>query len=190
MKISVNNLIMVFLFIFVSSCQSEYTKLVKDELAKGIKNDSVFYELKFGQTKAEFFDICKKYNQKRILTHGPNNSYVQSFLYPKDTTDTTHKMRMLFYAKFNPEQKIVAMDIKFSYVAWAPWNEDLHADALLPKVKDTLMNWYPGNTFISVKDNILVKVDGNRQIQLKQESNKDVSVLIEDLEYKYNTLNN
>ena len=81
------------------------------------------------------------------------------------------------------------MDVKFSFVAWAPWNDDLLADKLLPKVKDTLMKWYPGNPFIKVKNNILVKVDGNRQIQLAQESDRDVSVLIEDLAYKYNNLN-
>ena len=46
---------------------------------------------------------------------------------------------------------------------------------------------YPGNDFIKVKD-VLVKVDGNRQIRLKQESDQDVSVVIEDMEYRYNKL--
>ena len=50
------------------------------------------------------------------------------------------------------------------------------------------MKWYPGNPFIKVKDDILVKVDGKRQIQLLVESDRDVSVLIEDLEYKFNNL--
>ncbi|WP_299119987.1 hypothetical protein [uncultured Winogradskyella sp.] len=189
MKIRLDNLIVLLSVFLVCSCQSEYTKLVKDELATGVRNDSVFYGLKFGQTKSDFYEICKEYNQKRILTHGPNNNYVQSFLYPQDTTDTTHKMRMLFYGKFNKENKIIAMDVKFSYVAWSPWNKDFSAEALLPRVQDTLLKWYPGNSFMAVKDDILVKIDGNRQIQLKQESDKDVSVLIEDLDYKYNNLN-
>lgn len=95
---------------------------------------------------------------------------------------------MLFYARFNPDDIITSMDVKFSYLAWAPWNNDLTSEKLIPKIQDTLMKWYPGNPFIKVRKDILVKVDGNRQIQLKKESDRDVSVLIEDLAYKYNHL--
>ncbi|MDP5158960.1 MAG: hypothetical protein NWQ07_10315 [Flaviramulus sp.] len=189
MKLNYLNKILLFSsIILVYSCQSDYTKLVKKELASGVKNDSVFYNLKFGQTKSHFFETCWELNKKRILTHGPNNSYVQSFLYPKDSTNTTETMRMLFYAKFNSKDIIKAIDVKFSYVAWAPWNKELQSDKLLPKIQDTLMKWYPGNDFMKVKD-VLVKVDGNRQIQLSIESEVEVSVLIEDLSYKYNNLN-
>lgn len=189
MTLNYLNKIILFLSIaLVFSCQSEYTKLVKNELASGIKNDSVFYNLKFGQTKTHFFETCYAYNKKKILTHGPNNSYVQSFLYPKDSTNTTEIMRMLFYPKFNPDNIITAFDMKFSYVAWAPWNKTLQSDDLLPKIQDTLLKWYPGNNFMKVK-NVLVKVDGNRQIQLAIHTEQEVSVLIEDLSYKYNKLN-
>jgi hypothetical protein len=184
-----SKIVMLFSILIIYSCQSDYTKLVKKELASGKKNDSVFFNLKFGQTKDHFFETCWNLNKKQILTHGPNNGYVQYFLNPKDSTKTTEKMRMLFYAKFDPDNIITAFDVKFSYVAWAPWNTDLLADKLLPKIQDTLMKWYPGNSFSKVKDDILVKVDGNRQIQLKVESDRDVSVIIEDLSYKYNKLN-
>ena len=62
------------------------------------------------------------------------------------------------------------------------------ADALLPVVQDTLLKWYPGNPFMKMENGISVKVDGNRQIQIKKESDRDVSVLIENLEYKYKIL--
>ncbi len=172
---------------FLIACQSEYTNLVEDELASGVRNDSIFYSFKFGQTKTEFYNTCWEYNRKKIFSHGPSNNYVQTILKPKDSANAKDKIRMLFYAKFNPEDEIIAMDVKFSHVAWAPWNKDLHADKLLPKVKDTLLKWYPGNDFIEVKG-VLVKVDGNRQIRLKEESTKDVSVVIEDMEYRYNEL--
>ena len=94
---------------------------------------------------------------------------------------------MLYYGVFNANDIMTAVDVKFSYTAWSPWNKKLHADKLLPVVQDTLLKWFPGNPFIKVK-NVLVKVDGNRQIKLYQESDRDVAVLIEDLEYKYNTL--
>ena len=187
MRLRVCKSALLFLIIFLVACQSEYTSLVEDELASGIRNDSIFYSFEFGQTKTEFYNVCWEYNRKKIFTHGPSNNYVQAILHPKDTADVKGKIRMLFYAKFNKEEEIIAMDVKFSHVAWAPWNKDLQADQLLPKVKDTLLKWYPGNDFIKVKD-ILVKVDGNRQIRLKQESDQDVSVVIEDMEYRYNKL--
>jgi hypothetical protein len=108
-------------------------------------------------------------------------------LEPQDSSMITDRIQMLFYGKFNSDKIMTAMDIKFSYVAWAPWNKNLQAENLIPRVKDTLMKWYPGNEFITVKD-MQVKVDGNRQIRLKKETDKDVSVVIEDLKYKLSRL--
>lgn len=177
-----------FCICMIFSCQSEYTKLVKRELASGKKYDTIFHNLKFGNTKREFYEICWNLNKQGIATHGENNSYVKTFLEPTDSINKTKRIVMLFYARFTPKNIIKAMDIKFSYSAWAPWNKDLQSDDLIPVIQDTLLKWYPGNAFIKVKNGTLVKVDGNRQIQLQRESDRDVSVLIEDLAYKYNTL--
>lgn len=182
-----NRTLILLLILTVSSCQSEYTKLVKNELSNGKKYDTVFYNLKFGNTRKEFFKKCWDLNRKEVVTNGPSNDYVQVMLLPRDSTQSLKKIKMLFYGVFNADDIMTAMDVKFSYEAWAPWNKDFQADKLLPVVQDTLLKWYPGNPFIKVKD-VLVKVDGNRQIQIKQESDRDVSVLIEDLEYKYKTL--
>lgn len=188
-KIFLNKITVSIMFLLVAfSCQSDYTKLVKKELARNISNDSIFYGLKFGNTKKEFFDTCWELNRKGIATHGQNNDYVQTVLEPKDSLEVTQRMLMLFYAKFNAYDKITAMDLKFSYSAWAPWNKELQSDKLLPVVKDTLLKWYPGNDFIITKNNAIVKVDGNRQIQVKIDSDRDVSVIIENLAYKYNSL--
>ncbi|RIA10750.1 hypothetical protein OE09_2624 [Flavobacteriaceae bacterium MAR_2010_72] len=184
---SFNKVVIIALLLSFSACQSEYTKLVKSELSSNKQNNSIFHDLEFGQTRSDFYEICWGLNKRGIATHGPSNNYVQTFLEPKDTTQTLKKIRMLFYAKFNERDIITAMDVKFSYSAWAPWNKEMQGDKLLPIVQDTLMKWYPGNPFMKVK-NALVKVDGNRQIKMFQESERDVSVLIEDLEYKYNTL--
>ena len=171
----------------LSACESDYTKLVKSELASGVKNDSIFYNLRFGITKKEFFKICWDLNRRHLVTQGPSNKNVQVMLNPKDSSEALKKIKMLFYGKFNSDHIMTGMDVTFSYDAWAPWNEDLQADKLLPVVRDTLLKWYPGNPFMKVK-NVWVKVDGGRQIELKKESKRDVSVLIEDLEYKYKTL--
>ncbi|MFC4722460.1 hypothetical protein ACFO5O_09005 [Geojedonia litorea] len=188
MKLNSFNKIAILVLIFsISACQSDYTKLVKSELSSGQQHNHVFHNLEFGQTRSDFYEICWGLNKRGVATHGPSNSYVQMFLEPQDTSQALKRIRMLFYAKFNEKDIITAMDVKFSYSAWAPWNEALKANKLLPVIQDTLMKWYPGNPFMKVK-NSLVKVDGNRQIKMFQESDRDVSVLIEDLEYKYKTL--
>lgn len=181
------NAAILILILTFSACQSEYTKLVNNELSSGKKNDSIFYNLRFGNTKSEFFRICWELNKKGLVTNGPSNNNVRALVTPRDSTIELKELQMLYYGVFNANDIMTAVDVKFSYTAWSPWNKKLHADKLLPVVQDTLLKWFPGNPFIKVK-NVLVKVDGNRQIKLYQESDRDVAVLIEDLEYKYKTL--
>jgi hypothetical protein len=185
--LSFEKITILALILVVSACQSDYTKLVKKELASGQRNDSIFYNLRFGNTRTDFFNICKDLNHKHLVKQGPSNLNVQVIFNPKDTSQVFEDITMLFYGVFNADDIMTGMDVEFSYEDWAPWNKDLFADKLVPVVQDTLMKWFPGNSFMKVNGS-LVKVDGNRQIVLKQESDKDVSVRIEDLEYKYKTL--
>jgi len=190
MKLKKYKIILIFLLVIgFISCQSDYTKLVKKEIASGKQNNNVFHGLEFGQTKKDFYRICWDLNKAGIATHGPSNSYVQTILEPKDSTAVKERIIMLFYAKFNPEDIITAIDVKFAYSAWAPWNKDLQSDKLFPVVQDSLLKWYPGNPFIKTKNDAIVKVDGNRQIRIKKETTKDVSVVIEDLSYRLKNLN-
>jgi len=186
MKFNKFNIItLVFSIALLISCQSDYTKLVKKELASGIKHDTVLFDLSFGNTRKEFYQICWDLNKNGIATHGENNNYVKTILGLKDTLNKVKKIKLMFYARFSKKNIIKGLDMKFTYTAWAPWNKELTAEKLLPSVKDTLLKWYPGNPFLKMKQDILVKVDGNRQIQLKIASDREVSVLIEDLSYKY-----
>ena len=61
-------LIFTFSFFLIYSCQSDYTKLVKDELASGSRYDSIFHGLEFGQTRKEF------YHQVHLITLPLTNS--------------------------------------------------------------------------------------------------------------------
>lgn len=187
MKFYTTKFTLLFLILVSVSCQSDYTKLVKSELNSGKEYNTIFHGLKFGQSQKEFFETCWNLNKKGLATHGGNNQNVKIVLQPEDSTKTTEKINMLFYPKFSPENNIIAMDVTFTYVAWSPWNDNLKSERLFPVIKDSLLKWYPGNDFINVK-NVLVKVDGNRQIQLNKSSDKDVSVVIEDLAYKYNNM--
>lgn len=184
------NLLLLFLFLLMfSSCQSEYTKLVNKELNSGVTHDSIFLDLKFGDTKSDFYQKCWELNKQKLAAQGPNNNYVQYAMPQKIDSNSGNYVNMLFYAKFNTFNKITAMDFKYYYAGWAPWNEKHHANVLMPSITDSILKWYPGNDFIEVnkKDSlkVLVKVDGNRQISIYPDKNtRDVSVLIEDLRIK------
>ena len=182
--------LLTVLTITIISCESEYTKTVKREAEKGLSNDNMILGMSFGDTKQSFFDKCWQLNNKGLVTQGPNNRSVQYLLSSNDEDQNLTAINMLFYGDFNENNIMTGMDLEFSYKAWAPWNENLTSKQLLPAIKDTLMNWFPGNSFIPVKSSKLnkethVKVDGNRQIVVYHKDTKDVVVKIEDLKYKY-----
>jgi hypothetical protein len=147
-----------------STSNDEYSRLVKKELAKGKRSDSLFLGISFGMTSKEFYGYCWELNKKGILMDGSNNTMV---LYKMDSA-LKYPASMNFYPDFH-DNKIFHMRVTFQYNAWAPWNKSQFADTLLPDVLRLYRQWYPGgNPFIEMKDKtkgtIYVKVDGNRRI--------------------------
>ena len=178
-------------FILSISCnESEYSKVVKREMDKSIVNDSLFFGLKFGDTRKAFYDKCWLLNKNGTIMQGPLNSFVQYDLPMKKNDVTQQKIRMLFYGIFNEEKIMTGMDMKFSYEAWSLWNKSLQSDQLAISLQDTLISWFPGNKFIQVKSEKIkgttfIKVDGNRRIMIEPlKDNREVDVRIDDLRYK------
>ena len=176
-------------FIGLSSCQSQYDQTVKKEMASGRSIETLKFNLAFGDTKKEFFTKCWELNKKGLIKQGPKNQYVAYELKKKGAPSITH----LFYGIFNKEQKMVGLDMEFSYDGWSPWTPLLQSDKLLFVAMDTLKNWYPGNDFFLLKNkklktNTYVKIDGNRQIIIHTQGDKDVKVTLEDLREKFPTL--
>lgn len=176
--------------LWFASCESEYTKTVNSEAQKGIAKDSLVLGMSFGDTRQSFYDQCWKLNNKGLVTQGPNNKSVQYLLNSNNADNNLTAINMLFYGNFNEYDFMTGMDMEFSYKAWSPWNDDMSSKKLLPVIKDTLMNWFPGNDFIPIKTDKVklethVKVDGNRQILVYAKDVKDVVVKIENLKNKY-----
>ena len=177
----------------ILSCESEYSKLVKRELATEIKNDSLFFGMKFNDTKQDFFDICKELNSKKMITHGPSNRFAEYTMIPNNKDDSS--IQMLFYGIFDKESIMTGVNMRFSYNGWFPNNKKYYADKLIPQLKDTLIKWFPGNVFLKVdikklNKETFIKIDGNRQIKMYALDDKEVAVRIEDLDKKseYNDL--
>ena len=113
LKNSVKFLIIFFLLIQLSCNKSEYTKLVNNEMAKNIVNDSLIFGMTFGQTRKLFFDQCWKLNNQKIINQGSSNNFVEYQLPKKKVESLNSLITLLFYWIFNKEKIITGMDMKF-----------------------------------------------------------------------------
>ena len=77
------------------SCQSEYEKMVRTELASGVRNDSIFFGLSLGMTSKDFFARCWELNKEGVFYHGAQNTTVEYRYTFKDKAYT-----MNFYQTF------------------------------------------------------------------------------------------
>lgn len=171
-------------FVFTGCFESDYTKMVKSELAKGVRKDSVIFGINLGDTRDEFYGKCFDLNKQRLVTAGPNGATVQYLFTDSIFHDVPTELRLLFIPAFDQNDVIIEMNLEFSYPAWAPWNEHYHADKLKEKVLKILMMWYKGNEFVIAKINdadIPVKVDGNRRMLVYIKDHENVVVKIHDL---------
>lgn len=171
--------------IILSGCfQSDYTKLVKSELAKGIRQDSILLGIKLGNTRDDFFGKCFDLNKQKLVTQGPRGLCVEyvfsdSILHQKST-----QIKLLFCPSFDQTNVMSNMDLEFSYTGWAPWNKQLQADSLKGKVMALMMDWYKGNEFVIAKvedSEVPVKLDGNRRLMVFIKDAQSVVVRVQDI---------
>lgn len=169
----------------LSGCfQSDYTKLVKEELAKGIRVDSLLFGINFGDTRDEFYGKCFDLNKQQLITQGPGGATVQYLFKDSLVHDSLTDLRLLFIPVFDQSDIIIEMNLEFSYLAWAPWNESYQSDKLKEKVLKLLQLWYKGNEFITVEmdgNQVPIKLDGNRRLLVYLKDTQNVVVKIQDI---------
>lgn len=165
------------------SRQSEYERLVKRELAKGISHNDLFLGYELGMPRDSFYSHSWELNRQGLVMQGPRNRTVQ---YEVDD-DLPHSAKMFFYPDFH-EDKIFQMRVRYLYDGWAPWNRNLSSDSLQMHVINLFRESY-GDGFVefertheSFGENVhYVKVDGNRQIVVSRQSDSEVIVVFTDL---------
>jgi len=157
--------------------------MVKSELAKGIRKDSVLLGINFGDSRSEFYDKCIYLNKQKLVSNGMNGSvlyvFEDSLVHAKPT-----EIKLLFYPAFDKEDKITDIDILYSYTGWAPWNEKFQADSLKVKLMELFVKQYKGNEFVTAtidEKEVPVKVDGNRRILIYVKDTQSVQVKIQDI---------
>jgi hypothetical protein len=171
------------LLLFSACLQSDYTKMVKTEMAKGIRYDSVLLGINFGDSNHDFSGRCFDLNKEGLITQGIGVSvrYVLS-----DSVDSKLKapLEIDFYPTFDEKSRIAEMRLKFAYIGWTGWNKALHADSLQRDVMSLMKRWYGGNEFVYAEldtVNVPVKVDGNRRIIISKLDAVQVEAQIQDL---------
>jgi hypothetical protein len=167
----------------VSCKESDYTQMVKSELAKGIRQDSVLLGINLGDTRDEFFGRCFDLNKDQIVTAGTGVSVQYLF---KDSVfhREPREIKLLFYPEFDSTSIIAGMNLEFSYTGFGSGNRELQSDSLQSKVMKMLSKSYGGNKFVvaHIKDqDIPVKVDGNRRILVYVEDQQRVLVRVHDI---------
>ncbi len=153
---------------------NDYDRVVKKELARGVRYDSLFFGIYLGMSAEDFYAHCWEMNKKGLWRQGPRNLTVQ-YEMEKELKAPAY---MDFYPIFE-DGKIVEMPVTFSYKAWAPWNRELFNDSLLVDVLRLFEEWY-GEGFRKVEGPngriAYVKVDGNRRISLYKDPVNDIEV--------------
>lgn len=185
-------IIQLFLFLTIgiifTACESEYSSTVKRELKTGVVYDDLILGLKLEQTQKDFYDHCWQLNKQGIVSQGSGNEFAKHVMLLDSTAQEPNAVEMLFYGIFDEEKVMHGMHMKFSYVKWSPWAKEFQSDVLLKELKEKYLKEYQGNPFIeiSIKDDVkaYAKVDGNREILIYPNSDKDVTVKMGDLRYK------
>lgn len=187
MKYKINLYLLLVIVTALISCESEYSKTVKNEVASGVVYDSVFLGINIGDTRKEFFEKCWKMNKEGIITNGAKSPMVQYDITDSAVHQESTNLNMLFYPLFDKNEIISGMECEFTYPGWSPWNERYTSDSLLVKVNEMMINWYKGNKFIKVEfsenENVYAKIDGNRRIVSKKLDHRYVSVVIHDISH-------
>jgi hypothetical protein len=169
-----------FFILFFASCRNEtaYQKKERTELARGVRNDSLFFGYYLGMTRKAFYDNSWAINKQGLVTNGQGAEILckpQGFRNP---------VRMTFFPVFEQE-KIARMWIRFSYDSYAHWNKTFFADSVLTEVIPVIRNWLNVKDFIEIqasnKPKIWANVEGNRQIMIFKENDQFAKVFITDL---------
>ena len=190
MKITIMSFFNFFLILLLTvnlSCSSEYDSLVKNELEKKQKVDSLFFNLRLGDTKDIYHTKCWDLNNSQTVVQGRSYFFMKKVFSDSKKNDKSNDFALEFTGKFNADKKLNLLDVKFYHLLWAPWNENYQAPKLLPRILDSLELWFPGNSFINIEtDNnsipkMHVKIDGDRRIRVIVEDSRDVVVKIDDL---------
>lgn len=171
------------LLLLSSSCRNMNTKdlsvIEKQELAKGIRNDSVFHGLYLGMTVAAFADTCRERHRQGLFDEGGNRMVE----FELKNNELKFPAKISFYPIFT-QNKISEVPVSFKYSNLEIWNQEMKTDKLLVDIKKLMEKWYGGGFFLTplpTGRNGFAQVSGNRRILIKVDKDDEVLVVFTDL---------
>ena len=181
--------IIIFILIFGCQRKSEYSIILTRELEKKNQFNDLIFDMKIGQSRQDYFDICYQLNKQKKIISGERSLNPELILKSKNGSVKGSNIKMSFNGIFNEKKIMRGFEMRLYFTGWSNSNKDLSSDTLLAQFKDTLKVWFPGNDFFKVnfEDNLSaeVKIDGNRRILAYKVNSKDIAVRIEDMSGKY-----
>tara|TARA_B100000686_G_scaffold49302_1_gene52771 strand:+ start:4515 stop:5117 length:603 start_codon:yes stop_codon:yes gene_type:complete len=189
---SIKTSLYLFIFIFLSSCLSEYDRTVRKEMSLNKNYTDLIFGMEIGQSQQKFYKDCWELNRKKLVNQGSGNQFVRHVLDSISPIYNPKKSRMelLFYGIFDDRRILTGMKMRISYLGWSPWVKELQKDSLLEEGMNIMDQLFPGNSFFEINKEInglpvMVKIDGNRQITAYVYGIRYVEILIEDLNSKF-----
>lgn len=174
------------ILLLVSACRGTDKKnlaeVEKQELSKGIRNDSLFYGLYLGMTIDAFADTCRKRHREGLFDEGGNRMVE----FELKNNELKFLAKISFYPSFT-QNKISEVPVFFKYRNSEPWNPEMATGKLLLDVKKLMEKWYGDGFFITplpTGRNGFAQVSGNRRILIKVDKDDEVVVIFTDLTLK------
>ena len=169
------------IILFISCKKNPYVILERDEIASGVRYDSLFLGVKFGMSSKEFYSHCWDLNRKKLVSQGPSNNSVK-YLIP--TESVGQNIEMLFYPVFNNDT-VYEVNTTFSYTGWAPWNKETSAEYLMDEIIELLSKWYV-TEFYEIKgpknkSKLYATINGNRRIALTKVTEREIRARFTDV---------
>lgn len=160
--------------------------MVKEELKRGVRYDTLFNGLHFNMTSTRFYEHCFEMNKRGVFyQHGGSEEIIIKY-----NTEFKYPVEFVFYPKFEDEQ-ITELRGYFYYTQGNGFNKEYYAPRLQMELVGVIEGWYGERPFLKLPDpdqysgDAYAKVDGNRQIMLWNHSdNHRVGILFSDLTKK------
>lgn len=156
----------------VKSEEERYVEHEKVELAKGIRNDSLFMGLYLKMPRKEFREYCFDMNIKNQFKQGgqKNSNWVESKL-----VELNYPATITFYPNFKNDS-ISELNATIYYENAKFKDGTFEKDSLLLDVFNLMDKWYGGKIFkikspVFYKEDIYVKVNANRRITIYLDAN-------------------
>lgn len=174
---------LVLLIGMIAACShdpKDYKSIVKKELNRQERFDSLFLGMYFQMPSKDFYMHCWELNKKGVLLDGTANATARYRL----ENELKYPASFEFYPKFI-EDKIGSMPCFVMYDGWAPWNKHLSAEKLIEDVRAMLEQWYHIE-FVPIVSPVkfgkaYLNITGNRKIILFYANDDRVEIQFIDL---------